>query len=158
VSLSSPTLLLLLPLLAVNPPTPDRERGRGEPGPAVLTIGELVEASGRGLAPSRRALALAGKAVRLLGYMVHTEEPTLGSFWLASRPVGCDEGGAGTGDLPPDAVRVVLRGNPDDAVPHVEGPLAVTGVLEVGSGADPDVASASLRLVVERRAVLLTQP
>jgi len=158
VPLSTP-VLLLLPLLTAPAPAPTREAPKKDgASPVAVAVGQLVEANGRALAPSRRALALAGKPVRLLGYMVHTEEPTRGAFWLASRPVECDEGGAGTGDLPPDAVRVVLLGNADEPVPHVEGPLAVAGVLQVGNDADPDGTTSALRLVVERRASLPTQP
>lgn len=128
------------------------------PAPAdereVVSIRDLAADGPQGLVPSARARSLAGEQIRLVGFMVETEEPSVGGFWVASRPVECDEGGGGTGDLPPDAVRVVLRANPGELVPHVPGPLVVTGVLEIGGDPGPDVPPSAFRLVVDRRATL----
>lgn len=122
----------------------------------VVSIRDLAVDGPQGLAPSARARSLAGREIRLVGFMVETEEPSVGGFWVASRPVECDEGGGGTGDLPPDAVRVVLRANPGEPVPHVPGPLAVTGVLEIGLASGPEGPPSTFRLLVDRRAALTT--
>jgi len=116
--------------------------------PALL-LAELVESGPAGLGPSAKARALAGRRVRLVGFMAHMEEPQVGAFWLAPHPVECDEGGAGTGDLPPEAVRVVVRSRPAEAVEHLEGPIAVTGVLEVGNQADSGGRVSAFRLLLD---------
>jgi hypothetical protein len=114
--------------------------------PPTLSVRELIEAGGQAIVPSRRARALAASRVRLVGYMVRQEEPQAGGFWLAARPVECDEGGGGTGDLPPGSVRVLLPGEP--AAP-VDGPIAVTGLLEVGNDDGRGGPAAAFRLRVD---------
>jgi hypothetical protein len=114
----------------------------------TLLIAELVETGPSGLALSGMARAHAGKRVRLVGYMARTEEPEMGGFWLAPRPVVCDEGGAGTGDLPAESVRVIVRSHPSEPPSHLDGPIAVTGTLEVGRVADGSHVS-WLRLLLD---------
>lgn len=134
-------LLLLTASLAADPArvaaaaTPPAE-------PPTLSVRDLI-APGQTAAPSRRALALAGSRVRLVGFMARQEEPTPDGFWLTAGPVECDEGGGGTGDLPPGAVRVLLAGEPPAPI---EGPIAVTGLLEVGNEAAGDGPPSSFRL------------
>ncbi len=117
----------------------------------TLRFGELVEAGPTGLGPSPRARALAGARIRLVGYMVHSgeEQPEIGAFWLAPRPMRSDESGAGTGDLPPEAVRVVVRDRAAGPSEHIEGPIAVTGVLEVGNQADEEGRVSAFRLLLD---------
>ncbi|MBI5069456.1 MAG: hypothetical protein HZB56_14570 [Deltaproteobacteria bacterium] len=103
----------------------------------TLGVRELSGSAG----PSARARALAGSRVRLVGFMARLEEPGSGGFWLAQRPVECDESGAGTGDLPPGAVRVLMDGDPPEPI---TGPIAVTGVLELGG--EQQVSFLRLRL------------
>jgi hypothetical protein len=136
-------LFLLSPLAAPAAPA--------GPDPAAelptLAVRELTLEGGSTLRPSPRALALATQHVRLVGFMVRQEEQSPGGFWLASRPVECDEGGAGTGDLPPGSVRVLMTDLPPG--PY-DGPIAVTGILEVGSDDGHDGPPSSFRLRVER--------
>ncbi len=117
-----------------------------------LEAGELL-APGPRLAPSARALALDGRRVRLVGFMAELEDPPRGGFYLAPRPVRCDEEGAGTGDLPPDAVRVIVRSAVGEEIPFLPGPIEATGVLVLGNAADADGRVSLFRLVLDRPAV-----
>jgi hypothetical protein len=116
---------------------------------ARIEFRDLV-APGAGLAPSSKARALQGKRVRLVGFMAQMEEPPRGAFYLASHPVRCDEGGAGTGDLPPDAVRVVVRNAAREEVPFYPGRIEVSGVLAIGSEVDDAGRTSFFRLVLDR--------
>jgi hypothetical protein len=142
-------LLLLALLLVTAPPGAPATAAGGPaalaPGVPTLSVRDLTASSGGALVPSARALALATTRVRLLGYVVRQEEQVPGGFWLASRPVECDEGGAGTGDLPPGSVRVILAGGP----PPADGPVAVTGLLEVGNDPGHDGSPSTFRLRIE---------
>jgi hypothetical protein len=113
----------------------------------TLTVRELTE-PGASAAPSARARALSARRVRLVGFMVRQEEEQPGGFWLAPRPVECDEGGAGTGDLPPGSVRVIMAEPPAP----IDGPIAVTGLLEVGTDAGAEGPATTLRLRIDRPA------
>lgn len=149
----------LAALLLVAPEPPARVQPAPSPrGPEVVSIRDLTVGDPGALQPSSKARVLAGQVIRLVGFMVETEDREVGGFWLAARPVECDEGGGGTGDLPPDAVRVILRANPGEQVPHVPGPLAVTGVLQVGGEPAPDGPPSTFRLVVDDHATLAATP
>lgn len=99
--------------------------------PIELPLSKLLVPTGRGLAPSREAMDAAGKRVRLEGFMALMEEPPAGGFWLCPSPVFQDESGAGTGDLPPNSVFVVVRGAGKKPVAHLFGKLAMTGTLSI---------------------------
>ena len=116
---------------------------------APLAFGEILE-TGERLAPSRRVLDLAGKRVRLVGFMAQMELPPRGGFYLTARPVHCDEAGGGTADLPPDSVRVVVRSARGDEVPFLKGPIEITGELEVGNAVDDEGRVSAFRLVLDR--------
>lgn len=127
--------------------------GDGGPGPPraeSIAFSEFFVPSPRELRPSPRLRALEGRRVRLTGFMVRMEDPPKGAFYLAARPIACDESGAGTGDLPPEAVRVAVRSSPGATVPWVPRPLEVTGVLELGPQADESGRVSSIRLVLDR--------
>jgi hypothetical protein len=136
-------LWLISSSLGAPPPPVDA----GSPVP-TLSVRELTEPvpRGGGLAPTGRARALDGSRVRLLGYMARQEEPSPGGFWLTSRPVECDEGGGGTADLPPGSVRVLL---PGEAPAPIDGPIAVTGTLEVGNRGGEGGPPSAVRLRVD---------
>jgi hypothetical protein len=124
------------------------------PGPAAtlpaLPLSALVAEGPRGPAPSPRALALAGQRVRLVGHMARMEEPPEGAFYLVATPVTCDEGGGGTADLPPDAVRVEVRSAAGAPVRWLAGPIEVTGRLEVGAAVDAAGRTSWFRLLLDR--------
>jgi hypothetical protein len=144
--------LLLLPFLALLPTAsqaPSAE-GASPPGQAVqISFGDLL-APGPKLVPSPRLKALVGRRIRLVGFMAQLEEPPRGGFYLTSGPVRCDEGGAGTADLPPDAVRVIVRSAADQEIPFYPGAIEVSGVLAVGAAADPDGRPSSFRITLDR--------
>jgi hypothetical protein len=138
-------------ILSLSPAAPPRADPPSPPGDADVTdleLGDLV--SSRPLGPSPRARALAGRRVRLVGFMVDMEDPPRGGFFLAARPIRCDEEGAGTGDLPPDAVRVVLRDPPAEPFPFHPGWIEALGELEVGADVDDEGRVSFFRVVVAR--------
>jgi len=122
------------------------QSSRAEP----LAFGELFESSPRELKPTAKLLGLDGKRVKMVGYMAQLEEPTSGAFYLTPRPIVCGEGGAGTGDLPPEVVRVVVRSRRGKPVAFIPGPLEVTGILEVGNRAEEDGSVSAIRLVLDQ--------
>jgi hypothetical protein len=134
--------LLLLPLLAASPAGVDDQA-------VEVTFADLL-APGPKLAPSPKAVALAGKRVRLVGFMAELEDPPRGAFYLTARPVKCDEGGGGTGDLPPDAVRVVVRTAAGQEIPFYPGAIEVSGVLGLGTAADDEGRPSYFRITLDR--------
>jgi len=104
--------------------------------PTDLAFRDFFEPTPRELRPSARLLSLDGQRVRIVGYMARTEEPPTGGFYLCPSPVLVTESGAGTADLPPQTVFVVVRSARGRALEHRPGPLVVTGVLELGGAPD----------------------
>lgn len=117
--------------------------------PASLAFSEFFRPGAGGLQPSARLLALDGKRVRITGYMARLEEGPAGAFYLASRPVDCDEGGAGTGDLPPDAVLVLVPWASGAEIPFLPGPREVVGVLHLGPATRADGTPARIRIALD---------
>lgn len=113
-----------------------------------LSFGDLF-AQGAELRPSPRVEQLAGKRVRIDGFMAHMEQAPKGAFWLCRAPLEIDEGGAGTGDLPVESVLVVLTPPSDRQVPPLRGPLRVEGKLEVGRKEAPDGTLSLFRIVLD---------
>jgi hypothetical protein len=121
-----------------------------EPGEAVqLAFSDLL-APGPRLALSPKVVAQAGRRVRLVGFMAELEDPPRGAFYLTARPVRCDEGGGGTGDLPPDAVLVIVRSAAEQEIPFYPGAIEVAGVLEVGPAVDEAGHPSSFRITLDR--------
>jgi len=117
--------------------------------PAALAFLDFFRPVPAKLQPSDKLLALDGQRVRIVGFMARMEDGPAGAFYLASRPVSCDEGGAGTGDLPPDAVLVVVPWSAGAEIPFLAGPLEVVGVLHLGAATRPDGAPARIRIVLD---------
>jgi hypothetical protein len=115
---------------------------------AKLEFRELLTL-GQKLAPSPKAESFSGRRVSLTGYMAQMELAPKGAFYLASRPVQCDEAGAGTADLPPDSVLVLARALGDKPAPFVPGPLELTGVLDVGNRTDAEGRTSGFRLILD---------
>ena len=89
-----------------------------------------------------------GRSVHLTGYMVQQERPPLGRFMLTPRPVRMSEHADGDADdLPLSWVMVYLDPSQQDfAVPHVRGPIALSGVLHVGRMEEEDGRVSWVRL------------
>jgi hypothetical protein len=136
--------LFFLPLLAAPP------AAAAEPREAVQVSFTDLLVPGPKLAPSPKVASLAGRRVRLVGFMAELEAPPRGAFYLTARPVRCDEGGGGTGDLPPDAVRVIVRSASDQEIPFYPGAIEVAGVLDLGAGADEEGRPSSFRITLDR--------
>jgi hypothetical protein len=129
----------------------------GPPGPSTappepLSFREFFDPSPRGLKPSARLLGLQGKRVRLTGFMAQMESPPRGGFYMCASPVFATEGGGGTADLPPDTVLVVMRSAQGKELDHVQGPLEVTGVLDLGSQVDEEGRVSRIRILLDGRA------
>jgi hypothetical protein len=91
-----------------------------------------------------------GKRVKIVGFMADLENPSPGSFYLASRPVKTDEEGDSTGDLPPTSVRIFVRSAHDKKIGFIPGPLSATGILKIGPMADAEGRITTLNLILDR--------
>jgi len=119
-------------------------------GPQSLSFNEFFEPSDRELKPSQKLLALNGQRVKMVGYMVDMENAPFGAFYLAPRPVFCDEAGGGTADLPPESVRVIVRSAQGKKIQFIPRALEVTGILEVGNLLEEDGQVSAIRLILDR--------
>jgi hypothetical protein len=114
-----------------------------------LAFREFFEPTPRELRPTAKLLALEGSRVRLVGFMVRSEEPPTGGFFLCPFPVFATEAGGGTADLPPETVFVVVPSAAGRAVPYTPQPVVVEGVLELGRRAGEDGHVSSIQVVVD---------
>ena len=139
------------PKPAQRPPSPAKPKLVSPLDTATpIAFKEFLVPSDRELKPSAKLLGLNGKRVRIEGYMAKMEEPIGGGFYLCPRPTFCDEEGAGTADIPPQAVRVLVRGAKGRPLKFVAQPLVVTGILELGSKTEADGQISQIRLVLDR--------
>lgn len=115
--------------------------------PVPITFGDLAPVS-RAQRFLPRLLALNGRQVRITGYVAATEKPLDRTFYLCPVPVFLDEGGAGTGDLPPDSVRVTVVGRDRWPAPPAPRPVEVVGRLDLGYREEPDGQVSWVRLTV----------
>jgi hypothetical protein len=115
-----------------------------------------------GLEPSEKLLALNGKPVRLVGYMVREETPVPGRFLFAPLPVALgDEDESLSDDLPPTTVSVHLTGAKNKSAPYIGGLIQLGGTLEVGTRDEADARLSAVRLILEPRmaqAILRAKP
>jgi hypothetical protein len=123
--------------------------GAPAPEPVRLDLRELFVTEEGHTRLSPRTEALAGRRVRIRGYMVQMEEPPEGAFYVAARPVFQDESGGGTGDIPPASVRVRVREAEGAQVPFTSRAIEVVGTLEIGREEDPEGRVSFVRLVLE---------
>ncbi len=112
----------------------------------------------RGLDPSEKLLSLAGKRVRIVGYMVRQETPAAGVFMLVPLPVALgDEDEALSDDLPASTVFVhvgqAAQSESSKPVPHYAGLLRLTGTLSLGSFDEPDGHVSTVRLQLDSELV-----
>jgi hypothetical protein len=117
--------------------------------PSALAFSDFFRPASTKLQPSDRLLALDGQRVRIVGFMAQMEDGPSGAFYLAARPVNCDEGGAGTGDLPPDAVLVVVPWSAGAEIRFLPGPLEVVGTLHLGAATRQDGSPSRIRIVLD---------
>jgi hypothetical protein len=115
----------------------------------ALAFGDLYQRGAR-LEPTERLLAARGQRVRIVGFMARMERPPADGFYLTRRPLFCDEGGGGTGDLPPDAIRVEVVGPGSGTVAYIPGPIEIIGVLQLGAKEHPDGGVSYVRILLSR--------
>ena len=103
----------------------------------------------RGLEPTERLRALDGKQVRMMGYMVHQEQPIANRLILAAMPISMSEDEDGLADdLPPNVVFVHLLRSPETPMAYQRGVLKFTGTLSVHPKEEVDGRVSSVRLLV----------
>jgi hypothetical protein len=117
--------------------------------PSALAFSEFFRPASARLQPSDKLIGLDGQRVRIVGFMAQMEDGPSGAFYLAARPVNCDEGGAGTGDLPPDAVLVVVPWSAGAEIRFLPGPLEVVGTLHLGAATRQDGSPSRIRIVLD---------
>ncbi|GGH16074.1 hypothetical protein GCM10007036_16460 [Alsobacter metallidurans] len=103
--------------------------------PAVLDFADLYEASGvLGLKFSPKLLSLKGASVAMQGYMAPPLKAESDFFVLTREPVSLCPFCSSDADWPTDIVVIHLRRAAQPT--RYSDPIAVTGVLEVGSATD----------------------
>ncbi len=103
----------------------------------------------RGLEPTEKLLALEGKRVRIVGYMVRQSPAPKGMFLLSPLPtVLGDEDESLADDLPPTTLAVSLDKSGELVLPMLPGLLQITGTLHVGMHADPATGRSSPAAIV----------
>ena len=92
----------------------------------------------QGLEITQKAKSIHGQNVRLRGYMVKSEEDSIGQFYFAPLPIQLSEHADGpANDLPASAVLVKL--DPSQAkwaISHKAGALVLEGTLRIGRHED----------------------
>lgn len=119
-------------------------------GTVDLKFSELLRmpVGPRGLEPSEKLLALAGRPVRIVGYMANAEAPVPGRLILSALPVSLgDEDESLSDDLPANAIFVHLDASQAHrSVADLGGPMQLAGTLEVGPRDEADGRVSSIRL------------
>ena len=131
----------------VAPPTALTATSALAEGVTELTLRELYQMpiGPRGLVPSKKLLALDGKQVRVVGYMVGEDEPVAGRLILAPMPMQLvDEDEPESDDLPPNVIYVNF---PSSIHAHsMRGQIRLTGTLRLGAVPQSDGRLAAVRL------------
>ncbi len=104
----------------------------------------------RGLKVTDKLRRLDGQRVRILGYMVHQEEPPAGRFLFTPMPAQIHEHDNGLADdLPASTLYVSVPALRTEEVPYVSGLMLLTGTLNVGNRAEPDGRISVARLALD---------
>jgi hypothetical protein len=131
----------------------------GEPGVVDVSFREFFAPAGdAGLEYSAKLRDLAGKRVRLTGYMVREPKRQRGVFVLSPFPTTVESSGVCvTDDVPAVAVHVLLpAAKAETPVPFQPGRLVLTGVLELGPRPEADGRNSVVRLRLEAPAGVVT--
>jgi hypothetical protein len=104
-----------------------------------------------GLEPSARLRELNGHRVRLVGYMVDSEQPVPGVFMLAPLPVSLSEEEDGPADdLPGSTVFVHLPGDyAGRTLKYRPGEWEVVGTLDIGAREEANGRISYIRLLAD---------
>lgn len=129
------------------------------PPPAITDLkpSEIYEPiGGGGLRYTRKVLALDGRRVRILGYMVDRDTPVPGLLLLAPLPARLHEREAGQADdLPAATLFVIVPGRAGQILPHTPGPLLLTGTLQLGNREEADGRISSVRLILDSEPITI---
>jgi hypothetical protein len=104
----------------------------------------------RGLEFSDRLRALAGRRVRILGYMVRQSQPVSHQFLLTPVPLALHESEYGFAeDMPATVLHVTVQTNLPATVSYTPGLLLLTGTLSIGNRPEPDGRISTVRLALD---------
>lgn len=104
----------------------------------------------RGLEFSEKIRALAGRRVRLVGFMVREQERAPGLFRLAGWPIVVEtQGLCSVDDTPPSTAYVLVPSAPHAIPAWRPGRLVLTGVLEIGARSEADSRNSFVRLILD---------
>jgi hypothetical protein len=120
-------------------------------GVAEISFRELFKATSGGeqLQYTDRAKELAGKTVRITGYIIRQSQPIPWAFMFSPIPQSIHEQEYGLcDDLPVTAIHVFLPRSAQPIPPRYSGPVSVTGVLELGGREEADGRSSVARVRV----------
>lgn len=134
--------------------TPAKEIGVTE-----LSFSEFLAPAGDGgMEFTSRLRALAGKRVRLSGYMVRRTVIQPGVFVVAPMPVAIESPGACfVTEIPPHAVHVhAAKSQAEVRMAYRPGRMVFTGVLELGPRREADGRNSAVRLVLDEPAEILS--
>lgn len=114
----------------------------------------------KGLEVTDKLVQADGQFVRLRGFMVKSENPQLGSFVLAPRPIQLSEHADGdANDLPASVCWVYLDSSQKNwLVPHRPGPITVEGIFNFKRMEAPDGSIAWFHLQLQADAISEVQP
>ena len=118
-----------------------RDLGPPPAGVADLRFHDLFKTpvGDRGLEPGAKLVALDGKRVRVVGYMVRQQPEPVGRFLLSPLPADIsDEDEPLADDLPANVITVNIPGAANQAVPLLPGLIQITGVLRIGAHVDSE--------------------
>lgn len=143
------TTLLALWIAFVIQVRPVEAKPKAAEAVVKLEFREFLAPSTNDLKPSDKLRSLQGKRVRIIGFMAEMEHMPDGYFYLCSRPVLCDESGGGIGELPIDAVRVIVRVRKEQPIKFLAPPIEVSGVLELGGQSELEQDSWAVRVLTD---------
>lgn len=104
----------------------------------------------KGLEVTAKTRDLAGKRVRMLGYMVKQSQPSPWTLLLSPLPLTLHESHYGFAeDLPPQTVHVFTERTVTPLVPYTPGLLLLTGRLELGPREEPGGRVSHIRLFLD---------
>ena len=135
---------------SVPPAKPHKTASQVTAPAIVLKFQEFYETKNGALDFSDKLKSLNGKRVQVTGFMAHMENAPLGAFYVCPHPTFCDEEGSGTADLPPDSVRVIVRGAKGQTIDFVPRAVLVTGLLQVGSQEDEKGDISRIRIILDQ--------
>ena len=104
----------------------------------------------RGLEPTEKLLALNGKKIRLVGFMVRQDVPTKGMFVFAPMPLELGDADESlSDDLPPSTVFVHIATPAQADIAYIPAMIKLTGTLQIGAQNETDGHVSSIRLLLD---------